>query len=309
MIDYLKYRIVLLRAIDKIKNKPLNIGKKSVKSTIGEVVDKLVRYDALEDYLSLSADKPGRVSYPKTPVFRNDSKNRINTTVHRYFYRKLSDQFSESHIDAYCNNLVAELKFSYNLINIVEGEELVEYYKEEWGQSSCMTKIEAIRHLDIYKNNPDIVKLLVYWDSSESIKARALMWHIDDKIILDRIYPNSGQHISVIEKIAKEKGWILRKHNSAYLCYNDEPLHDEEYCAILNIKDINTYPYLDSFQSGSICGNKLKLYNSEYGDYVFISIDGNKLELLSCHNCGVKNTKDNLITIDEGYLCIECYNE
>lgn len=133
---------------------------------------------------------------------------------------EVSDQSWED----FSNRFVAETKeIDPSTLELVEGEAIRTAYHynsqsvtENIGTlaSSCMRYQECQKYFDLYVENPDKVKMLVYRDKDKFVAGRALVWTTDDgEIVMDRIY-GSDKTVSFFRRYAQQQGWLYRRHNS-----------------------------------------------------------------------------------------------
>lgn len=115
------------------------------------------------------------------------------------------------------------------------GDDLVKYgYTEEFGAPrSCMTTRHAretyghydiignedmqkrMYSVDLYRLNPERVRLMTVADPQESGNSRALVWKLDNgTVFMDRVYPchNAVQNVA-FRIFARNKGWIFREQD------------------------------------------------------------------------------------------------
>lgn len=143
-----------------------------------------------------------------------------------------------------------------DLFEVVSGEDIrkwyLEYnYKKKIGQlgNSCMKYDYCQDYLNIYTENPDVCKLLVYYGDTTktNIIGRSLLWELTTgEKYQDRIYANHDSDMLIMKKWAKDQGYDF--------FYPDL---DDEGTKYVQIKkgDYNEYPYMDTFL----------VYNTEKG--------------------------------------------
>ncbi|MCK9369380.1 hypothetical protein M0R04_05540 [Candidatus Dojkabacteria bacterium] len=266
------------------------------------------------------------ISYLTSPV------RRASSPLGRYVRRKLGlDVYNirDSDLNVFVDAVVARRIIktdnidTSNFVTLVKGKEIVEKYKEGFGGETCMTGHKA-RFTKMYATNPDKVSLLLF--TCGKVKARALVWNTDSgKVVLDRIYPNNGFHVSVIQDFAKNRGWLCRFDNRPFGQGNQYDIYGRKhcqldgnaYCVTLSLKDVHYIPYSDTFAYGRIkdevltatnkiekdCTNYVQLFNTD-GHLEFI------LKNYVCEMCGYFMPRSAIYVSDtESFLCGDCYRK
>jgi hypothetical protein len=152
-------------------------------------------------------------------------------------------------------------------LELVSGEEIRKWYlvdnyvagseSTDLGRS-CMRKPECQTYFEIYEKNPEVCKLLILkseptdLDKTPKIKARALLWTIDnqslgyaDYLYLDRIYFVNKDDISYFHKWCKKNkvefaydNYSMGRDIKALQASAEVQLGDDTY---------SEYPYIDTF--------------------------------------------------------------
>ena len=143
-----------------------------------------------------------------------------------------SKRFTNSELESFVN----ELKSIYlgGEFRVIEGDKIPYWYNWKsynnasptgsplsWGNGtldkSCMRHKGCNHFFDLYINNPDKVKLLVFVNDSAKLLGRALLWYPNNEtILMDRIYGNDVT-IAKFKKYAKENR-ILHKLGQSKKC-------------------------------------------------------------------------------------------
>lgn len=143
---------------------------------------------------------------------------------------------------------------------IVEGEDIRKYYHYSMYDSSvmytlnssCMRYDENQPTFDIYIKNNDIIKMLIYVNDNDKISGRALLWYIDDKIIMDRIYVNSQEVLDTFKKWAYDNDVYYKTeqnyYNTTHFNFKDNKNIYLELKVKLKQYDNMRYPYVDTFK-------------------------------------------------------------
>lgn len=179
-------------------------------------------------YVTVSADDPRLVSYPKSPkVDPWDYKQRYRTRFSKWL-TKVVDHFPEEELlDVSYHNYVwqsvlLEERMDQAELVLLQGEEIADCYTSgAGGIESCMTKAPK-DYFDIYAYNPDKISLALLMNDGE-ILARALVYHDmhfagrqGSYTALSRAYSLSGAEAVALRNIALSKGWLVPKQNSPH---------------------------------------------------------------------------------------------
>ena len=302
-----KNRIKLIRALR-------NIGSTSAELS-------LIRLKALNisrqirsnhnDYLALSSDDPtGKVSYATRPEYRYDQAHRTKTTFGRYVRKRLN--ISTDEIDDNTLAQISALLFGHTTdakadITIISGQAITDAYINNFGGSSCMTGNNS-DYVAIYADNPDKVSLVQY---RNSINARALLWTANcGTRILDRIYPNDGQHIPALHKWAIDNNIIHRSYNS--LPNGDHVRLSDSADYEVTLKHQGTFPYMDTFcWADEVDGNSMTVSNSKDGCFNIVLQDtaGGHSEQQQCGNCNGSVDDEEAYSMEGQIWCSSCYDD
>jgi len=326
-----KARQELLRAMQKIV-----IKKQFLK------FDELyweIYYDNLS-YLGISLDNPKLISYSRNRNDKFSHAKRVKTTLGRYIRRNKKPYCScatDNDIDKFVGEVIAQTLNPTELFTVLRGIDIEQAYYDMVGGHTCMTEHKA-KFVRIYAENPEKIGLLVL----NKNEARALMWETDGKrVLIDRIYPNDGQHIALYNRYAKEQKWITRLHHGRPQKGTRE--FRQKYKITLKQPSNGKYPYMDSFQyswllldSGLVVvtnnkntphETKLCRDNGIYEDNLIRCEGCNDRDLpnirlnglpycrycvSSCRECNKYLLLENLTNTNvfhQKYLCKECFNK
>jgi hypothetical protein len=173
--------------------------------------------------------------YDKPEKKRGPWKTSAQTTSAVKLINKMfPGEFTQKEVLLFMDNLKTFMMDDTDVIETVEGEEILKWFKENTlydkkhtlGKSCMIDKPESF--FDLYVNNPDVVKLVIITSTDrygkKKLKARALVWKIekaedengeslDIKTLMDRRYGISEEHMLALENHAREKGWAWRTVN------------------------------------------------------------------------------------------------
>jgi len=178
------------------------------------------------------------------------------------------NKFHPQEVELFVNKYKAAYNYKKRPNNFkeVSGDELVEFYlsidydrEDGVGQlgKSCMNK-KPKEFFDLYKNNPDQVKLLVLLDEKSKMVARCLLWKTENGFnFMDRIYAYDDSDVELFKMHGDEKGYWYKEQQttsyrnrgeSAYQFYvvNNGNRKKEEITIKFENPRVSYYPYLDS---------------------------------------------------------------
>jgi hypothetical protein len=133
-------------------------------------------------------------------------------------------------------------KDALNHFKVVEGEDIRKWYHEDMYESSnggqlansCMRYPKCQDFLDIYVENPQVCKLLIFTNTEDKLRGRALLWTLENgKKYMDRVYTNKDSFDNIFLKWANENGYIKGIESSSVVK--------------VKTKDYELYPYMDTF--------------------------------------------------------------
>lgn len=156
-------------------------------------------------------------------------------------------------------------------MKIVEGSDIPKYYHQSYHASdrgslgiSCMRHDHCRRYFELYKNNPNFVKMLIMFDRDGMVMARALLWTLgkdnglDDEFkYMDRIYTTKDDQTHYFIDWAKENGYAYKEKQSWNTPYRFQ-FKDDKFEKKMKIRLPNWnyaqenggygMPYLDTFK-------------------------------------------------------------
>jgi hypothetical protein len=220
------------------------------------------------------------------------TKSRNNTGVGRLVNQIFPGKFPPKEVEEFVNNFKNLNKPAENKFELVSGEDIRKYYLfsnyvEEKGDlgNSCMRYTRCQSYLNIYVENPEIVRLLIYKDENDKILGRALIWKLnayndlDNKApyFMDRVYTIDDATKKLFQDFAEKEKWAWRTsstyHRSQDITF-DGVEHDSISLEIqLDKWKFNEYPYMDTFKR--LDPSDGILYNDENEkDWTLTSTDG-----------------------------------
>jgi hypothetical protein len=244
--------------------------------------------------------------------------NRTSSTIGKVINKLFPNKFKNSgvpgkDIESFINQVKLKRSYDSTEFDIISGEDILKYYDFDNYQSnagnsklgkSCMKYKSCQDYLQFYvKNN---LKLLILHSDTEpgKIKGRALLWDIGyinhEKVngitFMDSIYSIFDHDALIVLEYAKKKGWLY-KETQDYLAYTPiiDPLNRYDIFEIStrhNIKDNETYPFLDTLKNyyisetgdGNFLINGFPVYKKGYISKFLESINGGYVMILEDDN-------------------------
>ena len=224
-------------------------------------------------------------------------------------------------------------KVNYKNFSEVKGSTLVKWYnykqhtrfanEETSLGKSCMRHDKASNFLKMYALNEDKVNMLILKDDEGKIKARALIWYLDnmDRILMDRIYSVNDFDIELFKDYAKERGW-LHKYRQTYGwsqpivdTRNNNVLSWEKIYMEVRLKNYNfkKYPYLDTLSvfnptTGVLCNNgdllrkKPYLHLMDYQGNYLVEYEDRDMIFSQLYNREILRSEAIYCSIDNDYV-------
>jgi len=288
-----KARVQLLRAFGDI----------SSPTEVSLAIYRELRYGVgKEQRVGFSIDMAGSVEYSFDETDLYNVANRKRTSLQRYVRRQLGfkvEDIKDHELDLLCRQITKHRHDG--MFKIVRGDGVQKAYERGLGGSTCMT-YENSKYTSMYKLNPDKVGMVVY--ESPKITARALLWTCDDGVtVMDRIYPNDGGHVEIMQEWAASNGYVFRVGNSlpcgSYVLLSDGENH------VVTLKYKAYIPYMDTFRYGKRRAGKLWLSNRE-GRVGATAYNG-KVTGFVCSVCNKEFLgSNNMVRISYGVMCTDC---
>ena len=161
------------------------------------------------------------------------------------FLTAIGKNFPATTIERLVNMYQAEVlmkKDALNHFKVVEGEDIRKWYHEKMYESSnggqlansCMRYPKCQDFLDIYVENPQVCKLLIFTNTEDELRGRALLWTLENgKKYMDRVYTNKDSYDNIFLKWANQNRYTKGIESKSVVK--------------VNTKDYELYPYMDTF--------------------------------------------------------------
>jgi len=202
---------------------------------------------------------------------------------------------SDNSVERIVNNYLQKITSDVNAFSVLYGEDLREFYRRGY-VSSCMSGDYACDYLNLYVDNPEVVGLLTTRQKCGS--ARALLWTIEGKKYLDRVYGITDVVRQAIVDYARSKGWGLR--DSIPCC--------ELYMKIRN--GANSYwPYMDTIMYVRDITEDGCYMCTDGPGVIAQSTEGHLYDVYTCANCSATVDESDIFSFNGDVYCTECYDE
>lgn len=213
--------------------------------------------------------------------------------------------FSNSDYEKFVYALKALWSYGGYEIKLVKGEDIRYWYNSENYYAitntlgnSCMSHEECSGYFDLYCTQPECQMLIALKENK--LAARALVWTIEDKTFMDRVYYIEDSLYNIFVNYAKENKWYIRESNcllsdgddQRFLSPKDNYTEPVTEHFVLNlVKIYHEWPYIDSFRYLDLEEKVLTTY-LRHNTYTCSFTDGNYKdsedwdEEYQCENCG-----------------------
>ena len=289
-VDVLQYEDTSLTIFDEL-NIPseglINNHPRSLVSNKWKIIkkEKLPEYNQLTFYYLQDFDDPSKfilVYYrssasaliPVGSTSNRKSDVKLGKFINK-FLAAIGKTFPPTVIEKFVKKYQLEvvlMKTSLDPINfkVVEGEEIRKWYNENIyennkGQlgTSCMKYDRCQDYFDIYVENPEVCKLLIFTSNDGKLAGRALLWTLENgRKYMDRIYTNKDSYDNLFLKWGKQNGYEKSINTNS----------------IVNVKakDYELYPYMDTFKFYKFDEGKLSNSHNAFKTPYFVleSTDG-----------------------------------
>jgi hypothetical protein len=234
------------------------------------------------------------------PNYFRTEKGRVSIKVGRFIMKFLSKNVikefgvSDSDIELFVNLFKSYFTPSKNNLKIVEGDDIFKYYNESsyattfglktgslW--KSCMRQPERNKFMQLYVDNIDLCKMLVFLTDTGELRARAILWeNVQDQNgetykVMDRIYSIYDQDVYLFKSWAKENGYIYKMQQSASneLFFEKDGLPFSYNLSIKLDKYLfGYYPYLDTFKYFDIKNGIIYNHHNIKASYKLVQSNG-----------------------------------
>ena len=287
------------------------------------------RYNTFEISYLPKDTKPAYISEN-----RWSRSNRVSAKPSRIIQKLLVNKYNCKDFENFNNWFKASI-IDVGEFKIVSGSDITKYYLEDNYYSevgslgnSCMRYSKCQPYFKVYE---DFAKMLVYL-KGDKLLGRALLWEIDGKTYMDRIYVCMDYLENQFRAYAESNKWFYRSNNST-LCDGDEIAWwtpDNNYICPKWLKSLKIeigskydyLPYMDTFRYYfdyrsdkafiTTCPNQLDAdricLSSTNGSFMC-----NEPRVWTCWHCGHEVVGDDYYPNEFRYsawldcdLCVDC---
>lgn len=188
-------------------------------------------------------------------------------------------------------------------LELVSGEDIRHWYNcENYYErtstlgNSCMSHTTCQSYFDLYCEQPECQMLIALKENK--LAARALVWTIDNRTFLDRVYYIEDALFHIFINYAKDHKWYIRENNCLlsdgddqfFLSPEDNYKDSKLITFELKLKRfysewpyVDTFRYLDANNLTMTTYNRANTYRCSFTDGEYREEEG---ELFVCENCG-----------------------
>jgi len=221
---------------------------------------------------------------------------KISALFQRLYGKSAMKFFSNADIECATNEIKnANAPVTWREVDVLD---IYNVSTKDWHQSSCMSE-KPEYFFDIYKNNPDVFKGIVF-EKNGDIIGRCLKVVTPDFEYFDRIYYKNAEDLDAIHQVVDASGAIRKAYNSYtnkvdfWGSNGNFTKHIE-----IQIKDVDGYfPYVDTLSY---------LYRKNYVCFIsnispdFNDIDNQEYHILNCTSGGYETEGNGIIDAYTGH--------
>lgn len=216
----------------------------------------------------------------------------------RIIQKLLRKKYKSIDLETFNNLLKSEIMQGHTFM-LVSGDDIQKYYNQNTYLkingtlgNSCMRYNECSDYFDIYK---DHAKMLICIKNNK-ISGRAVVWEIDDKMLMDRVYICDDYLEEQFILYAKDHKWWMRESNTllndgdcaSWIGPDDEYQDPVQLKLYLSLKNkYFLFPYIDSFRYYDSETNELST-DPYFGNARCSDTEGGyqKCKKIVCASCG-----------------------
>lgn len=246
----------------------------------------------------------GNISY-LTSKGRTESM-KLGRFIRRHVLKEnvLPEKVFQKCVEGLVNHFFPKCEF-----HVDSGKQITLNYENCVGGSSCMSGGDADK-VAMYADNPKCFSQLI--GKQNRTTARAIIFHMDDGYkLLGRIYCGSAYLTDMMEKYAKDKGWMIRSELGLEIKGEVIEDHSKYELRISGVKwKEGGVPYMDDFEHADVDDEgTLTLYYNCGGKYNLSNVSGFLINGCTCCQCEESFSVDDCYSTDEGYYCEGCHED
>lgn len=231
------------------------------------------------NYISISKKDLTKISYLTKERYEGLSTDECWATTKRImakpggFISKVFKNISEKEVEKFSTLFRSEITKPKLDFQVFEGDEIKKFYhyssycERNSGSlhASCMKYDNCQNFFEIYSKNPDNCKIVVLFDNDDATRiiGRAILWHVGDHKVMDRIYTiNDEAYQFYFKQWASKHDYYFKSEQNWFNTRQFEMLGSKKINLDLVLDLPNTkfdrVPYMDTFKFMDFEG---KLYN------------------------------------------------
>lgn len=184
----------------------------------------LTKQKYLRYLLSCSKNGTYNPNVTNTSMLEDTSDNILKvsrkSSYSKFFKKLLGDNYNENDMNAYYTYNALLSSYNPELFEVVSGDDILKYYKEETyfkstGElgTSCMRYDSYQAAIEFYSRNKNVKLIILKIKEVDKIIGRALVWTTTDgEKVMDRIYTSDTKVISLFHKYAEDNN-LLNVYN------------------------------------------------------------------------------------------------
>ena len=238
-----------------------------------------ITYRSDGDISFLPSGKEHIVNDDNTWSRTNRQSGKPARVIRKLFTDKMLELLNEKDFEIFNNHYKCKFDTSRYAFDLLPNDEIKRIYNmdiEEGGSSlnnSCMNG--KSNFLDIYENCKQL-EILILLNNDNQLAGRALIWTIDDIILMDRVYVTQDYLYDLFIDYAKSNTWWYKQdyksmHNRRTFIDSDGQVVNK-YFRIYTDTEFNSYPYIDTFCYGEYG----YLTNQDVGEYEYLETSGDR---------------------------------
>ena len=239
-----------------------------------------ITYRSDGDISFLPSGKEHIVNDDNTWSRTNRQSGKPARVIRKLFTDKMLELLNEKDFEIFNNHYKCKFdtsRYAFDLLPNTEIKRIYDMDIEEGGSSlnnSCMNR--KGNFLNIYENCKQL-EILVLLNNNYELAGRALIWTIDDIILMDRVYVTQDYLYDLFVDHAKSNTWWYKQDYKSmhdrrtFIDSNGEVVYNK-YFTIHTDTEFNSYPYIDTFCYGEYG----YLTNQDVGEYEYLETSGDR---------------------------------
>jgi len=211
--------------------------------------DDPTKFTTIFQYSNKPNDMPYEYILPENKMGKIKIGRYVNRLLDLEFKGDQRKEYTASDVEQFTNKFISTVEYKLKALDhfrIISGGEikhwyLLDNYAGKTGQlgQSCMKYSHCQEFFDIYLDNPEVCKLLIFTDPKDKLLGRALLWKLENGTnYMDRIYTTRDSNIDLFIKWGKENGYTKYYERTS----------NNKLSVKVESKDYAQYPFMDTFK-------------------------------------------------------------